>query len=980
MAAQTCPNIIAIPVEKSIWENADPMWIGIAAAIGIVVGVISAIFCAKCLFDSLAKRKRQKDAEKAEAKKPCTCAGLCTGECQAEVEAKEKQGQNEKNKLGRQSSSASSKLLLANVDMDGVPRKRLSRKKSKLLRGDRKPDGEPETSDAALMIDALENQDDSLDETAANRPGRRGLADALLQPNGDAMNLELTSQDLDSVWMLERELRDDRIITFNQLIKMLLGILFKDGQISPEFYHAFSKEVRDAIIALLGELKAEQELEETILRADKDLMKNPAALEKTIEALPAKYAQKFNAKLKDQQEKVRVDMLKSSGLSEAEIDRMMAQLTASMAASERKFTAQMNTQAVTLEERILRRKQLAQLKLMQQKEQQDENVANRDAHETNLDKLITDGKLLERQKAQLLAEYDSNLQQAEEKLILGHLRAEQSLQEKLAVARERRMKQLDEKQRNEVIDVCNKSEKFANTAEFIQEFHALKEQQRQEREDTITDLDQTELQQLALLRTENKGERKELIDKENKDFINDIEVLGQLSRQEAERLLLLHQQEVQEFERLQKSEKKRMQRKMAERLAERKKRLEEESLRAQKEQQMIKDQQKNAVLKVLDIQMGMDEDAKQRILLEHDQNMQTLTNQLSISKLKQQKQLEMKLNQRKQNLANLKKQQDDAKMVQRFSNEKERAKVEADLSNKIKAEEEILEAERLQAIAELRLRLKQETDDALKEQEKQLGLLIGRLQLGQARRQAVIAKQDNTLKKLQDQIANQPSTLNISDQIIQQHYNDVSHLSDKIQASRERQEQILREKLEQKRMVKEREIDEKLQEEAYKEMDDAQKRGAGNASAILMQAMLETKHRKAREDLEHEMQIELQKQMDAFNKSMENDLAAELENQRKTFLKQLMATGKMSKPDAMKVVDGIEKDSASKRKMSDAMQLEMERTKTNLKSKADDSNGIAYQNPAFDDSDITPTRKSKSRKHKKEKPMYDVVGEDDDDF
>lgn len=42
-----------------------------------------------------------------------------------------------------------------------------------------------------------------------------------------------------------------------------------------------------------------------------------------------------------------------------------------------------------------------------------------------------------------------------------------------------------------------------------------------------------------------------------------------------------------------------------------------------------------------------------------------------------------------------------------------------------------------------------ETQEALKEQEKRLGLLIGRLEVGTARRQAILSKQDATLQNLQ---------------------------------------------------------------------------------------------------------------------------------------------------------------------------------------------------------------------------------------
>lgn len=64
-------------------------------------------------------------------------------------------------------------------------------------------------------------------------------------------------------------------------------------------------------------------------------------------------------------------------------------------------------------------------------------------------------------------------------------------------------------------------------------------------------------------------------------------------------------------------------------------------------------------------------------------------------------------------------------------------------------EEKRLEEERQQELQDLRDRLAAETNDVLMEQERQLGLLIARLQVGQARRLAVIQKQDKTIKELE---------------------------------------------------------------------------------------------------------------------------------------------------------------------------------------------------------------------------------------
>ena len=64
-------------------------------------------------------------------------------------------------------------------------------------------------------------------------------------------------------------------------------------------------------------------------------------------------------------------------------------------------------------------------------------------------------------------------------------------------------------------------------------------------------------------------------------------------------------------------------------------------------------------------------------------------------------------------------------------------------------EEAHVEEEKKKALIEARQRFVEETQLALAEQEKQLGLLIARLQVGQARRQVLIKKQDKAIKQLE---------------------------------------------------------------------------------------------------------------------------------------------------------------------------------------------------------------------------------------
>ncbi len=67
----------------------------------------------------------------------------------------------------------------------------------------------------------------------------------------------------------------------------------------------------------------------------------------------------------------------------------------------------------------------------------------------------------------------------------------------------------------------------------------------------------------------------------------------------------------------------------------------------------------------------------------------------------------------------------------------------------IEEEEKKLEAERAAMIAALRDQLTEDTRYALANQEQHLSQLLARLQVGQARRQALILRQDKTIQELE---------------------------------------------------------------------------------------------------------------------------------------------------------------------------------------------------------------------------------------
>ncbi|XP_069139245.1 LOW QUALITY PROTEIN: calponin homology domain-containing protein DDB_G0272472-like [Argopecten irradians] len=264
--------------------------------------------------------------------------------------------------------------------------------------------------------------------------------------------------------------------------------------------------------------------------------------------------------------------------------------------------------------------------------------------------------------------------------------------------------------------------------------------------------------------------------------------------------------------------------------------------------------------------------------------------------------------------------------------------------DEIAQEKENIEKERQAALLDLRQRLATETEEALAQGEKELSILIGRLEVGSARRQLVLQKQDTMLQSLQEQLENKLAKGGVqisgADQIIQQHNNQVDHLNQQLQASREDQEYSIREKIQAMKLQKERELMEnqrELQEKMVVEKQQklsgsVRRRGASKASDVLGTMYMQQKHKREILQLEEDMKLELERSKEELNRQLQLELESELKNQKQQFITQLAATSGMSKEDIQDTVDSANMGGSKKqaRKLAKELKDGMQRAKTDM--------------------------------------------------
>ncbi|KAK6186317.1 hypothetical protein SNE40_008377 [Patella caerulea] len=943
---------LTVKVEQDEF-SADPGWVAGAFVLGLILGAGIAGLCVRPCLREWEKKKRQ-DAEK-----------------------------------GNIANSHLEPVVTKQIKDD---EKNLEKKKVKKKKGGRfkRRGGDDEEEDDD--VDYKEKVQERMPELS------KGMVDIMAQTESNSAEIEIASQDLETVTAIENRQRKEKQTLYVQLLAILLRKDLDRKKITTSFYDGFLHKTRIEMADQKKIMEREKAEKEQELRDDVKLSKNPEAFESELQKVQTEHNNKLNHLDKEYRDKIRQDLMRSSGLSDAEVEIIMEKLANQLAAFEKKKTLEQARQRRSLEDRLAKRKQFVEYRTMLQQEEMKDIESQTEAFDELLTKYVEDNKLVERQKDDLLKQYQQNLQDLHHNWNKENLRQQLSLAEKLRLRRLKRCCKLSEKQMKEEAILMKTAEKSTSTADFLEVYSDMITKQHIELEDLGSELDLSETQELENLKKDTVKSLTDVVSQEEEKMAGLIGEEAKLTRKEVEKVLIYYRKQLELYNLKKQHEKQAMISRLQQKLAQRMMKLEEEEQLERAEEQKLRNQQSHMLEMAISSNIELTQEAKQKVLDQHDQNMEALNNQLQQSKLRQMKSLELKLCQRRTKLAELEKKEADIRHHPRDMSSKERDKLLNKLDTEISEEEKKLKEHREKAIEDLKRQLAAETEEALKLQEEEVGQLIGRLQVGQARRKAILLKQDRTLQELQDQLERKvieggdlPKTM--TDQLIQEHYNQVSYLNQQIQRTREEQEETLREKIQAKKYKRERELEEQLEDEAEEEFKMQSFHGKGFASHVLTKSLLEQRHRKMMGDLEQEMKAELQKNRDDINQQMEAELQTELKSQKQQLLTQLAAISNLSPSEIQNVVehaviDSGESEKTAKKLVKDLRQ-EIKRAKTSLGMEEEEED-YGYQRSRSDigslqygdATELTRSTKSKQKRFSRTpKPAYyDEESEDEDAF
>ncbi|KAK3597760.1 hypothetical protein CHS0354_006118 [Potamilus streckersoni] len=765
-----------------------------------------------------------------------------------------------------------------------------------------------------------------------------GMIYILVKKNSADAEQEMIKQDLDEFNKMEQDQekqKDDMLI---KLLKLRLKKLSEKGRVSEPYLADLVQQITDdkkSSQAVVDSERAENEEE-----LKKKHAKNEKELQEALDNLDTDCNQKLRQLNKDQQENIRQKLLRTSGLSETEVDDLMEKLRQNMAELERKRGLEQARQARALAERLEKRRQILEFQRLQEAQNQEAVSGEVEAFIEPFDKLLKEGKIIERQKNELLDQYEKDLIAIHKRHEIDSMRQQQDLAEKLQQRREQRMRKLADKHAKEQALHLNKMEKEVKIEEFVKSYPDLLQQQQLELEEIQTELDQTEIQQMERVKMQlDKEKDGEIMEKRNK-FVQTLSSIGQLSESDVNKIIKLHDIRMNAFMARQKEERARMTAKLQEKWEQRMMKLELESQKDSADRETIQEQQMATVKRVLSSNLELTDEAKKKILLEHERNMEALNNELQRSRMKQHLSLEHKLSQRRSRLAELQQKKEQAKLERKALTEKE---IKA-LEDQLAAEEEKYEVERQAALSALRQKLAKETVAALAAQENELAALIGRLEAGHARREAILQKQDMTLQKLQEKLESKLTEGALApswaDQIIQQHYNQLEHINSTVQHNREHQERVLTEKMQAKKLQRQRGLEEQIVKETHEDLMKRRRAGASKASQVLDQFLMEQRHQKAMDELEREMKLELERCKDQLNRDLHKELESELEEQKSQLLSQLAAACNLSSAEINEAVDTAVADTGADgraaKKLAKELRQEINKAKTSMDLMEDD--------------------------------------------
>ncbi|XP_053407084.1 trichohyalin-like isoform X2 [Mercenaria mercenaria] len=667
---------------------------------------------------------------------------------------------------------------------------------------------------------------------------------------------------------------------------------------------------RNGMINLMNEQHlAEQNAETYRLKLEQD---------EETEKLRKEFAIRSRMGIKELQIQALNDVKEQGKLSDPQMKWLLAEHQKNQKSLESMYDEEISRQRMNLEEKLARRKALAQ-----SAETLEDN--NDDLLNTVAGQQVIAIEKMKKSKCISAADANELIDEAKREMIaikdkMEKQRADQesSLHKKLSELKKRRLNDLAKEHDMELKEYDRKCKEMQTDGPIDPITYAdgrlkLLSQQRVERSNLENEVDTENTNELIKLRSEiavqTEGELRGVADHLKMKISQDDNAEAML-----ERLIREHQNETEALRASQKRNRDKQLRKLQDRLEENREQWNQRKEAEKMEQEQLRQYEDNVVSKLVNSQVSMSDAERERILKEHEKQMVKLENSLTLNKLRQKRMVEEKIAQRRaQQMEKLQLKQHKEKETQKRQMENnaeesddedvQRKRLEL-MKEHVEQKMAVLQGRKMDWDTELesiRVEMLKERSLALKEQEERLGALVAELQLSKAKELAKIEEQQRAIHNLKTNLIDDLNARGVlsdpeTQAVIKRHQEEQQQLNERLDMQRQQQEKMLKQKLQMRLEQREKSMVQQQDEELKNLM------GPNKTASKIKKMLLIHNHMLAMEKMRNQLEREISQTLEQVRYEYEVCKRKAIQDQEMDFIAGLVRVGTIPKEELESVL------------------------------------------------------------------------------
>lgn len=635
------------------------------------------------------------------------------------------------------------------------------------------------------------------------------------------------------------------------------------------------------------------------------------------EKLRKEFAIRRHIAMKDLQKECLSDVKKQGNLTDEQMKWLFAEYQRNQKALDNMYDEEISKQRMILEEKLAKRKALA--KACETMEDDNDYLLNTVASQeiTTVEKMKKAKTISAADANVLIDQAKQEMMAIKDKMEKDRSDQENELHKRLSSLKKKRLNDLAKEHEQEIHEYDRKCQEMQTDAPLDPIVYAGKKlqllsQQRVECSTLENEIDIENANELTQLRgkitTQTEADLRNVIGSMHAKIAND-----ENAKQMLEKLLNEHKSETAALRASQKQNQEKQMRSFQDKLQQYREQWKQRQAAEKAEQQQLREYEDNVISKLLNSQVSMSEEERDRILKEHEKQMVKLENSLTLNKLRQKRMIEEKIALRRaQQMEKLQQNQEKEKEVQRRqmanateSGDEEAQKKQIELL-KLHVEQKmaLIQGRKMDWDAEfesVHIEMLKQRSLALKEQEERLGALVVELQLAKAKELAKIDEQQRAIHNLKANLIDDLNARGVltdpqTQAVIKRHQEDQEKLTKRLDDQRLHQEKMLKEKLEMFLQQREKSMTHQQDEELKTLISP-------NKTAAKIRKMLLIHHHMAdMEKMRNQLEREMSQTLEQVRYEYEVSKSRAIQNQEMEFIAGLVRVGKIPKEELESVI------------------------------------------------------------------------------